>query len=380
MYIMKKLSIFLAAIAATVGFVSCNKAVDNTPAAEQEELGGAIEVNINSISETKAATGDMKDFQINQVQVFVFDKATGRMETDKFVGGLSDNISTSVTLNTKTGAKVVYALVNHPRLYLTPGTTGELLTNFEARLTDLSENTAINLVMSGRNEINVVDVNRNGTAIAPQTMDVYVKRLVARIQLDALKVDFRDGSLQDATFTVKEIYLKNVVGKSPIGVQGNTASAGSAIAPIVLPDTQYAVADNWYNKMRKVDGAPACVDDVYDQACTVAGAATAQNRVLFTFPNNTVEDSNATSWNKRHTRIVIRAHVTKAAISIDKDTYYVLDLPVLAANTVYEIKNVNITMLGKDDDNDDSNIDVGRFTPTVTVDDWTGITELNYEF
>lgn len=380
--IMKKLYVFAAALAATVGFVSCNKTDAPSSSIEAERPVGAITVKINSVDETKAALSNMKDFQINSVQVFVFD-ASGRLETDKYVGSLSADTHTDVTVNTKTGDKTVYALVNHSRLNLTPGSTGEQLTNFEARLTDLSENSATNLVMSGRNVITVTDVNNNGTIGAPQTMNIFVKRLASRIQLDAVKVDFRDGSLAGATFTIQEIYLKNVVGKSPIGVQGNTAVAGSSVAPIILPDAQHTNYDNWYNKGVKEAGAPACIDDVYSQACTVEGVATPQNRVLFAFPNKTVGDSNAATFVQRHSRLVIKAHVTKSGItpSIDKDTYYVLDLPVLVANTIYEIQNVNITMLGKDSDDDDSDIDVGKFTPTITVDPWNpSITQLNYEF
>lgn len=375
---MKKFFLMSMAAVAALSFASCNKN-DGPVAGEVDRPVGSITVDISSAPDSKAAFSTMKDFQINSVQVFVFD-ADNRLETDKYKDGLTEDTNYSMTLNTKTGNKVVYALVNHSRLNLTPGSAGKLLSDFEADLTDLSENNAANLVMSGRNVISVTDVNNNGTAVAPQTMTIFVKRLAARIQLDAVKVDFTESSLKDATFTIKEIYLKNVVGKSPLGVTGNTATAGSAVTPIALPDVHRNNTANWYNKMKKESGAPACVEDVYSQVCTVAGAATAQNRVLFAYPNSTGGDSNAATFDARHTRLVIKAHVTKAGVGVDKDTYYVLDLPVLAANTVYEIQNVNITQLGKDTDDNDDNIDVGRITPTITVDPWTDTKYLNYEF
>lgn len=79
---------------------------------------------------------------------------------------------------------------------------------------------------------------------------------------------------------------------------------------------------------------------------------------------------------------MIKAHVSASAHTnpaVDKDTYYTFDLPVLVANNIYKIANINITMLGKDNDNDDSKSLVGRITPTITVDPWTGTTTLTYE-
>lgn len=380
---MKKLFVLTAALAASIGFVSCNKT--NTPAPDREtgQPVGAFEVKINAFDETKSALEDMKDYQINQVQVFVFD-ASKHLESYKFVDNLNADTSTSLVLNTLTGEKTVYALVNHSRLNLTPGSAGETLTTFEARLADLSENSATNLVMSGRNTITVTNVNDQGTIGTPQALNIFVKRLAACIQLNAVSVHFEGTSLSDATFTVKEIYLKNVVGKSPVGVTGNTGSAKSGITPIALPNEQHNNTANWYNKGKKEAGSPACIDDVYEneKECEVAGDSTLLKRVLFAYPNKTAADSHDSVFSARHTRLVIKAHVEKNAdgVNVNKDTYYVLNLPALEANTIYKIENVNITMLGKDDDNNDDDTGVGRINPTITVDPWTGNRKLNYEF
>ena len=378
---MKKLFVLTAALAASIGFVSCNKTYTPAPDRETGQPVGAFEVKINAFDETKSALEDMKDYQINQVQVFVFD-ASKHLESYKFVDNLNADTSTSLVLNTLTGEKTVYALVNHSRLNLTPGPAGETLTSFEARLADLSENSATNLVMSGRNTITVTNVNDQGTIGTPQALNIFVKRLAACIQLNAVSVHFEGTSLSNATFTVKEIYLKNVVGKSPVGVTGNTGSAKSGITPIALPDEQRNNTANWYNKGKKEAGSPACIDDVYEQVCTVAGDSTLLKRVLFAYPNKTTADSHESVFSARHTRLVIKAHVEKNAdgVNVNKDTYYVLNLPALEANTIYKIENVNITMLGKDDDNNDDDTGVGRINPTITVDPWTGNRKLNYEF
>ena len=379
---MKKTFVFLTMAALFIGAMSCSKNAVAPEVKQPESLAnGALTIQIGmSEEDTKAALSSMKDYRINNVQVFVFD-ADNRLETDVFKEGLSTDDPTQVTINTKTGAKTVYALVNNERLYLTTGSAGQTLASFEATLTDLGQNgSETDLVMSGKNSVNVVDFNNNGLGGTPQLVNIYVKRLAARIQLDGVTVKFSESSLSGATFTVERVYLKNVVGKSPIGVTGLTGSASSAVTPIALPASQYDVAENWYNKMTETGTVPSVIYDSFSQVCNVAGTKTNLNRILFTFPNSTDGDSNSDTWGKRHTRIVIKAHVTKAAVSIDKDTYYVLDLPILAANTVYEIDNINITMLGKDNDDDDSGIRVGKETYTITVDPWTGTTHLNYEF
>lgn len=375
---MKKTSLFLMTAALLAGAISCNKG--NVPSQEVVDpalKSGTLTVTIGAAEEeTKAAIANMKDFRINNVQVFVFD-AAGRLETDVYKESLNVDNSTQVTINTKTGAKTVYALVNNSRLTLTPGSTGELLANFEDRLTDLSENSSeTDLVMSGKNSVDVAEYNNQGAGGAPTPVSIYVKRLASRIQLDGVTVDFRGTSLEGASFDVMRIYLKNVVSKSPIGVQGLTGTAATTVQPKLLPDGQYA----WYNKMKEETGAPSVVSDLVNEPCTVAGVKTDLNRVLFTFPNATNADSHADTWGARHTRLVIQAHVTKASVSIDKDTYYVLDLPILAANTIYEVQNVNITQLGKDDDTKDDAIQVGKLTATITVDPWNpSVVNLNYE-
>lgn len=382
---MKKISIFVLTVAALVGALSCNK---NVASVEQQQpvdsFVGSLRINIGAAEESKAALSAMKDFQINCAQVFVFD-ADGKLETDVFkdLSGSPATTSTEITINTKTGNKTVYALLNHSRKYYTVGSAGLALATFEATLTDLSENDSeADLVMSGKNVVNVVDYNQQGAGGSPQLVNIFVKRLVSRIQLDNVTVDFRGKSLEAAEeFTIKKIYLKNVVGKSPIGVDGNTATAASTVMPIALPSDQYTVEGNWYSKMAPQSGVPSVMEDSFTQACTVAGTATVVNHVVFAFPNATVADNNNATWSPRHTRIVIQAHVKKASISVDKDTFYVLDLPVLVANTIYEIDNINITQLGKDDDTSDEGIKVGKETYTITVDPWNPtVTHLNYEF
>ena len=372
---MKRTSLILtAALAALFALPACQKSASPSPADDQlSGPTGVIRIDIG-IPETKSDNGALKDYQINTVQVLVFDEA-GKKETDRYeaLSSPAQN-STSMTITTKTGAKAVYAVLNSPRL------KESSLDKLQEHLSDLSENSHTNLVMSGKNAITVTEYDKNKDSnAAPQTMTVNVKRLASMIQLDKVTVDFRNTALEGGSFTIQEIYLKNVVGKAPVGVSGSPATD----MPLPLPDDKHTNYENWYNKgTKQASGAPAVTFDVWTKSCSVEGTATTLSRDLFAYPNKTAGDSTADTFSQRKTRLVIKAHVTAATNTtpaVDQDTYYTFDLPVLVANNVYKITNINITMIGKDSDNDDKKSLVGRITPTITVDPWTGTTNLKYE-
>lgn len=384
---MKK-TVFLSAIAALMAVVACNKNVDTVNPVNEEPFGNLrIRVGMAVQDETKAPLAEVKDAAINNIQVFVFNgnnSATGLLETDVYKDGLAATASTSLTINVKTGEKTVYALVNHPRLYPTAGVT--TMKAFEDALTDLKYNKPGSLVMSGKNVINVVDYNNMGTPGTAQELGIYVKRLAAMISLENITVDFRDNSLKGATFQVKEIYLKNILGRAPQGVDGLTAAAGSTAAPLKIATADVQTPGNWYNPIKRT--ANTDIDAVvYDNCgidCTVEGTATAMKRNLFAYPNPVAGDQTISTWDNagRHTRLVIRANVAKNAdgVTMNKDTYYVLTLPALVANTIYSIQGVKITQLGKDDDNNDDPTDVGKVNVTINVDNWLPTVTLNYEY
>lgn len=385
---MKK-TVFLSAIAALMAVVACNKNVDPVNTVNEEPFGNLrIRVGMAVQDETKAPLAEVKDAAINNIQVFVFNgnnSATGLLETDVFKDGLAATASTSLTINVKTGEKTVYALVNHPRLYPTAGVT--TMKAFEDALTDLKYNKPGSLVMSGKNVINVVDYNNMGTPGTAQELGIYVKRLAAMISLENVTVDFRDNALKGATFQVKEIYLKNILGRAPQGVDGLTAAAGATAAPLKIAAADVQTPGNWYNPIKRTANTDidAIVFDNCGIDCTVEGTATAMKRNLFAYPNPVAGDQTISTWDNagRHTRLVIHAVVSKNADGVslsNKDTYYVLTLPALVANTIYSIQGVKITQLGKDDDNDDTLTDVGKVNVTINVDNWLPTVNLNYEY
>lgn len=397
---MKKIFLPLTAALLVAGAASCNKnnvtpSGPEGPAAAQ----GAFTVNIGIPDrETKmqANSSVVKDFQINSVQVFVFDHSAGLndgsdlLETDYYFEPASPaQNSVSVTLNTKTGAKIVYVIVNRDQQnYVAPG---RRLSAFESELVDLSENDATNLVMVGKGAITVEAYDRNkNPGQAAQALSIWVRRQAAMVKLSSVKFDFTNSSLHGANARISGIYLKNVVGVCRMALDGNTdsATAQSGVHFLPLSDTDHATANYWYSKYTYDEDSPEILSDMPITAdCDTDGTVKQLNRCYFVYPNKTaVQDDvhgETTPWTPRLTRLTVSVRVTlnDSPRQFDKTTYYTFDLPVLESNKVYDIQNITITQLGKDNDDTDTADSAGKITPAITVAPWdSDVINLNYEF
>lgn len=382
---------FILAAAAALCLVACNKSiVTNEPVLNEEESVGMLSINVNTPFLTKAAIADVQDSKINTAQVLVFSQ-NGVLENSRFFETWDQD---KVTITCQTGQKVVYVIINVPNAGRIKSTS---LAQLEKELSDLSHNSATSLVMSGRAEPNVVEYDKNtNPSAAPQQVTVHVKRLASKIELKAVNVNFTGTQLEGASFQIKEIYLKNVVGKSPVTVQ-SVGMGGDDVnttgLPSILSDTDHANTAYWYNPMTKqASGAPEVTYEVFasnDGVCvTTNDTPTTIDRALFAYPNKNTGDNHESTFNTgKKTRLVIKAHVTTPANSpyiatqFDDDTYYVFELPKLEANKVYRITGINVTMLGltKEEEERDEENEVGIVKPLITVDPWSDIVELTYE-
>ena len=376
---MKK-NLFFAALA-LLAAVSCQKTNPTETAVSGPQ--GQLIVRLGEDPATKVSDAAMKENQINSVQFFVFTE-NGSLETDLYKTGSG----TSYSLTTGIGDKVVYAIVNAPRLKHTS------ISSLEGDLSDLSHNKVAatgvqsSLVMSGKASVHVDEYKAGSTT--PAQCTVYVKKLASAIQLATISTSFAGSTLEGSTFTIKEIYVKNVVGKAPYGVQSevNASSKTTTGLPMVLTDDQRRTPAYWYNKT-KLDQTPLPVTYDLCNLGPVTSTAFAVNRTLYVYPNATVKDPDVkggtpSEFDPRPTRLVIHALISTSADHYDKpfkdkDYYYTFDLPVLEANKKYKV-GVVISMLGKTNDNDDSKTSPGLAQPTITVLDWDQTIELNYQY
>lgn len=394
---MRNIHFTLLAAATLFGFAACNKSVEPV---EGPQPDCNLIVNIGTEATTKAAYSDPNglDRQINSLQIFVFD-AEGKLETDYFKNYSGSNVSASASIATFRGRKTVYAIANRARLYLPKE---YLLSDFESYdatqygaapiVSDLGENTygptSFNLVMSGKNEVEVLGYDPNVASSATNastTVNIYLKRLVSLVRLGKVTVNFDNTSMEGASFTIQQIYLRNAVGKSLIGMTANSGSAAEAAVafPIVLPSANFNNSGCWYNFGAIQDTAPAVSVDAFSlDATNVSGTATVVNRSLLTYPNAAATDSREATFSPRYTRLVIKAKVNKAGFAAsDVTCWYTLTLRFpLVANRIYNIDNVNITMLGSNSDDDTVNDDPGRLTASISVTDWATGEDLNYNF
>ena len=379
---MKKIFTFLLTAVTLIGLSSCNKNNPQVPLQDDQDAPmGRLTLHIGVPDEgTKSASTERVDNQINYVQVLVFNG--NNLETSRYEdlhNTPKTNGETELSITTRTGNKTVYAILNAPRLNVLT------LSALESSLSDLAQNSPTNLVMSGKQTVEVAKFDANAVpAQNAQTVNIFVKRLAAMIQLDAVTVNFNGTSLEGGSFNITEIYLKNVVGKAPYGVSGASTGNTTTGLPIELSDSDLSNAAYWYNFNTKKSGAPGVTVDGFATNCNVIGTPTSLDRDLFAYPNKSDSDATSESFSPRYTRLVIHALINVPASyrseALDnKDSYYVFDLPKLAANKIYKISNINITMLGKDNDNSDEKTPVGSIRPVIKVDEWSDTVTLNYE-
>lgn len=347
----KTFSIF--ALAAAV-LCSCNKEDDRViPQIGQiEEASAVLNVSLGFEDDhrTKAeAYVEAQDYEVavNKVQIFVFD-ADGQINMYKNAGTSTSDIS----INTTTGQKNVWAVVNGPDLQ-------EILTEDELKAVavDLGANSvdkATGFVMAGYKACDVT--------VAGATAEITVSRLVARVALDKVTNSLPEGY---GAIVIDNVTLINVVGNQNI--------AGTADA------------QTWYNKMGRKDGGAE--GDIIDGSANKAscealtfkasGESVANGAKLdpavpylfYSFPNSST--SGATGWvnpfTARESRLIIAA-----TIKGQKYYYPVTLKQQLERNKAYTV-DLTITGLGSSDP--DMPVEKGAITASVTVKGWeTGAT------
>ncbi len=438
---MKKIfSISFAALSAMlVGLTACNKTPQPVVVPEPEVPGGMLFVNLtpDNGGTTKADAASLTAMQseVRSIQVFVFSAETNaslglvadQIETSKFISGNSISNATGgtatsnpIALTTYLGKKKVFALVNAPRQ-----DNVTTISQLMGRVSHLSENYITDatvdgisrqgMVMAGAYGYNYTATSEGkGIEISPTVLDVVNKydskddtsiyavdipvyRLGARIEVGSVTVNFNETDLRGKTLTIKDIKLKNVVNAVTFG--------GGNSAQLSTPNYwSMRLATTGANAGTYVDYSGASVSDkLQDTGLSIActeGTPVAVNKSFIVYPNpcddpaglSAPGSSAATTWSVRRTRLVIHAQIDGT-----EDTYYAFAIAdpanlaggqsdnngsfkYLVGNRRYVIDNINISMKGKPNDDDDMLPATGRISATVKVQDWAGQTLLTYQF
>ena len=385
---MKKFLVFFSVLA-SVAFVACqkNSSVSGIEEPELDGPTGVISVSIETPGQTKAAS--IADSKINSAQLFVFG-TDGKLETSRYYSTVE---GADFKITSKVGTKTLYVVLNAERLNFS--TISHLEEPTAASLADvvaLGRNTSDNLVMSGKNSVNVVEYNANKGLNTTSQVTVYVKRLTAEVVVNKVTVNFDNTALQGATLILDDIGLVNVPGYSPYGVTSASTDVDNPASgiPVILPDGLFNNMSYWFNvgSLNKTTSPAVCFDASVNINCNVSGTETGINRYFLSYPNRaTAFQENASPTAPVHTCLVIKGRLTAnssyAGAEIvakynNTDTYYTFDLPALEPNKQYTITDIKITMPGAD--NPGERVVTGKIDPTIVVDHWTGNTNLSYDF
>ena len=301
---MKKIA-FLAAVAATLCTVACNKNMDaqinevSDSAQQQERYDLKVNVRSGDLVQTKSTTiTAANEITVNNLQVFVF-------RGDALDAYATVNNDDELTVSCTAGEREVYALVNCPDLSAVSTKTALLATS-----SLLSGNSGTSFQMIGHQD--EVDLPED----SPVTINVH--RIASRVVIKKITRAFTVSALAAKSFTIDQIFLTNVAGD---------INYGETASPTI-----------WYNKQAYNSEQAAFTYDA--PAASLANNAS-YNTVhnFYAYPNPS-SDSDAAVWSARHTRLVVKA-------TLGTDVYYYpITLPILEANKSYEIEELILTRPG----------------------------------
>ena len=316
------------ALMASVMLSACGgkDAYDQCPA-EKEKV--SLEVVMSSSETTKiSGAGADEEKAVNDYQVLVYDMSSRMLEVCERPDPEADNVMLQCT----TGPKEVIVLANAPDV--------SSVVSYDAFLEKrslLADNGVGRLVMEGHASLELT--------AAGSSVTVNIRRIVSKVVLDGITVDFEQNAYDNMDFILKKVYLTNV-------------AADQGYLSLTADPTQ------WDNKIVWAS-APAVDAMVYDTVGDVnlKGGYSAVHH-FYCYPNPYQEDTfSAAVWSPRPTRLVIEAELGGVLY------YYPVSLPVLEQNTRYHV-SLHIVRPGATSPEQD--MDKYAATFKINVEEWEG--------
>ena len=251
--------------------------------------------------------------------------------------------TSAIQRSLEAGTYTAYAVANPPSSFKPESYT--TISKFSGAESDLRDNSLSQLVMVGSRTVSVPVQNGR-----PQTIGV--NRLVAKVGIRKISVDFIDPLLQSRTVRLKAIYLTNCYGKTHLKSDEDPAEMSA--------DASY-----WYNRMgfNSVPDVDALLADQEINAIMTASYPYRQAHHYYCYPNQADRDSRSGDWSIRHTRLVLETEIS------GRTYYYPITLPSMQRNKTYIIEEAIIRKLGSNDPEKDEPGSVDVVFDT-TVSDW----------
>lgn len=359
-----KALITAAAVWAAMASCTVPYSQDNTEADFGMQESDSLATVVFRASHTAGAskvTGIMDDNEctIYRWAVFAFDEEAGGFRYECSQG------ESTVSMKLAMGRRYTcYAIVNYP----VSGTgafnpesirTPEDLTGKTAYISD---NRTWSLLMFG--SAFVIPMPGIGDEIT-----INVRRLVSRIDLKGLKVDFSGKpKLLGKVFTLRSIYVTNTYKTTLYGRDYSYYEISQSRAA-------WYNTGGWHRGESPENGIDALTGDMAINTPVSAEHPYTEKHSFYAFPNPTaLQDDVRTmdAWTKRCTRLVIEA-------SIGEDIfYYAINVPSMGRNRIYAASNVIIRGKGsKDPEIMDIEPDVIEVTVAPVIDDaWDGLGDI----
>ena len=322
-----KRKIFCVAMLASA-LLSCEKKETGMPESVKEKT--SLEIMLVSEETKVSGAGGNEEKGVSDYQVLVYDMSSRMLEAY----ATPDPAAMSVSVQCTTGPKEVVVLANAPDV------SG--IVSFDSFLktrSRLADNAVGHLVMEGH-------ASPDLTA-AGGTVNVDIRRIVSKIVLDAVNVNFESDAYNKMDFVLRKVYLTNVAGDKSY-----------------LSET--ADPSSWYNQIVRTQ-SPEVDALVYDE---ISGVNLKESKTysvkhhFYCYPNPYEDDTFAPDhWSPRPTRLVVEAVLGGVHY------YYPVSLPQLKQNTKYHV-TLNIIRPGATSPEQD--MDKYAATFKISIEEWKG--------
>ncbi len=317
-----KIKIFYVALLA-LSTVSCQKHL-------QDQHPASLEIKLVSDDTKVSGTGGDEEKAVSGYQVLVYDMSSRMLEAY----ATPDPSSVSISMQCTTGPKEVVVLANAPDV------SG--IVSYDAFLktkSSLADNGIGRLVMEGNAS---PDLTASGG-----TVTVNLRRMVSKVVLDAVTVDFEVDAYDQMDFILQKVYLTNVAGDK------------SYLSKTADPS-------QWYN-MNVRSQTPEVDALVYEDIADVNLKDTKMYTLahhFYCYPNPHVNDTfSSDQWTPRPTRLVVEAMLGNVVY------YYPVSLPELKQNTRYHV-SLHIVRPGATSPEQD--MDKYAVSLKINIEEWNG--------
>lgn len=318
----------ICAMVMAVLLLSCEKKVSETGSV-YEESEVSLEIVMAPEQTRSSDEGDEGESSMSDYQVLIYDSSSRMLETYAVAS------SGSVEVKCTRGQKEIVVLANAPDV--SSALSYDDLLKAKSYLKD---NSLGSFVMEGYESLDLT--SDCGTVV------IDVRRIVSKVVLTGVTVDFENDRYDEQDFILKRLYLTNVPGfrtyfehKGEIGL--------------------------WYNQDRMDDSLDEGLKGLLYQDIADFNMKNERSyetrHQFYTYPNPYDAEDSGSGWTPRPTRLVVEAQLGEDLY------YYPVTLPKLNQNIRYHV-SLHIARPGALNPDEDMEKQAAVFT--VNVLDWQG--------